>query len=59
MGMALAYKRGDLKASDIPERIRNKIKQIAESMSDKELTEFTRTKTAKLPKHKTRKVRSA
>lgn len=59
MGMALAYKRGKMKESDIPERIRNKVKQIASSMSDKELTEFTRTKTAKLPQHKTRKVRSA
>jgi hypothetical protein len=59
MGMALAYKRGDMKESDLPERIRNKVKQIAASMSDKELTEFTRTKKAKLPKHKTRKVRSA
>ncbi len=66
MGMALAYKRGDMKESDLPAGIRNKIKQMAESMTDKELSEFTSTKTKRLPKHvgkgprqRIRKVRSA
>lgn len=65
MGMALAYKRGKLKAKDIPERVRNKVKQIAASMSDKQLSEYTSTKTKKLPKRvgkggqrRIRKVRS-
>jgi hypothetical protein len=59
MGMALAYKRGKLKAADIPSRIRNKVKQIASSMSDAQLRDFTKTKTKKLPKHRVRKVRSS
>lgn len=66
MGMALAYKRGKLKEGDIPSRVRNKVKQIAASMSDAQLSEFTSTKAKKLPKHvgkgpraKMRKVRSA
>jgi hypothetical protein len=66
MGMALDYKRGKLKAADIPAGVRNKVKQIAASMSDKELSDFTSTKTRKLPKHvgkgaqrRIRKVRSA
>lgn len=66
MGMALAYKRGEIKEADLPPRIRNKIKQMAASMSDKQLSEFTSTKTRKLPKHvgkgpqkKLRKARSA
>jgi len=66
MGMALAYKRGDLKGEDIPTRIRNKVKQIAGSMSDDQLSEYTSTKTNKLPKRvgkgaqrHTRKTRSA
>ncbi len=66
MGMALAYKRGKLKSSDIPAGVLNKIKQIAASMSEEELSHYTSTKTKKLPKHvgkaqrsKTRKVRSS
>ena len=50
MGMALAYKRGKLKAADIPERIRKKIKQIAKSMSDEQLSDFTKTRAKSLPK---------
>ena len=49
MGMALAYKRGEVKASDLPERIRNKVKQIAASMSDSQLSDYTSTKSSKLP----------
>ncbi len=59
MGMALAYKRGKLKAGDIPKGVLNKVKQISASMSDKQLRDFTKTKTKKLPKHKVRKVRSS
>lgn len=50
MGMALAYKRGKLKASEIPARVRNKVKQIAASMSEAQLSEYTSTKTKNLPK---------
>jgi hypothetical protein len=50
MGMALAYKRGKLKPKDIPERIRKKVKQIAASMSDDQLSHFTATKAKQLPK---------
>ena len=51
MGMALAYKRGKIKESELPARVRNKIKQIAASMSDEQLSEYTSTKSSKLPKH--------
>ena len=66
MGMALAYKRGELKAEDIPERIRKTVKQIAGSMTNDQLSDFTRTKAKKLPKRvgkgaqlRVRKVRSS
>ena len=66
MGMALAYKRGKVKEKDLPPRIRNKVKQIAASMSDDQLSEYTSTKTKRLPKRvgkgsqrKIRKTRSA
>jgi len=51
MGMARDYKAGKLKASDVPKRVLNKVKQIAASMSDEQLAEFTSTKTKRLPKH--------
>jgi hypothetical protein len=50
MGMALAYKRGKLKEKNIPKGIRNKVKQIAASMSEGQLSEYTSTKSRKLPK---------
>jgi len=66
MGMALAYKRGEVKEKDLPARIRNKVKQIAASMSDSQLSDYTSTKSRKLPKHvgksaqrRVRKARSA
>ena len=66
MGMALAFKRGKLKESKIPERIRNKVKQIAASMSDEQLSDFTSTKAKSLkrrigkgPQRRIRKARSA
>jgi hypothetical protein len=66
MGMALAYKRGKLKEGDIPTRIRNKVKQIASSMSDQQLSDFTKTREGSLPKRvgkgpqrRIRKARSA
>ena len=51
MGMALAYKRGEVKERDLPAQVRNKVKQIAASMSDSQLSEYTSTKSRKLPKH--------
>lgn len=66
MGMALAYKRGKMKESDLPARVKNKIKQIAASMSEDQLKEYTSTGTRGLPKRldkgqksRVRKVRSA
>lgn len=66
MGMALAYKRGKMKESDIPAGVRKKVKQIAASMSDEQLSDFTSTKTKGMRKHvgkgpraKMRKVRSS
>lgn len=66
MGMARAYKAGKLKEADVPKGILNKVKQIAASMTDEQLSEFTSTKARRLPKHigkgaqrKIRKTRSS
>ena len=66
MGMALAYKRGDMKERDIPTGVRNKVKQIAASMSESQLSDYTSTKSRKLPsrvgksaQRHTRKTRSS
>jgi len=66
MGMVLAYKRGEMKESEIPASIRNKVKQAAATMKESEVEEFTSTKAKKLPKRigkgqrsKIRKVRSS
>lgn len=65
MGMARAYKAGKLKTSGLSKGLLNKVKQIAASMSDEQLSEFTSTKKKKLPRHvgkgprrRIRKVRS-
>lgn len=66
MGIVLRYKRGEIKESEIPAGIRNKVKQAAASMKESEIEDFTRTKAKKLPKHvgkgprrRVRNVRSA
>lgn len=46
MGMAYAYKKGDLKKAS------KKVKDIAESMSMKELKKYASTPRKKLPKTK-------
>lgn len=46
MGLALAYKRGEVPASKVSE----KVKQIAKSMSEKELEKYAGTKHKGLPK---------
>ena len=49
MSMALAYKKGDLKISDVQKYNRDKIKSLAKRMSDKELEDFTKTPDKNLP----------
>lgn len=44
MGMALAYKRGDKELSEFPESAKDEIKDLAKSMSEKELEKFASTK---------------
>lgn len=58
MGMALAYKRGKMKESDLPARVKNKIKQIAASMSEDQLKEYTSTGTRDLPKHRAKRPKA-
>jgi hypothetical protein len=45
MGMALAYKRGELKDAS------EEVKRLAASMTEKQLEEFAATKTHRLPQH--------
>lgn len=47
MAMALAYKRGKMKASDASDEV----KKLAKSMSEKDLEDFARTKRSELPQH--------
>ena len=51
-GAALAAKRGDAPKSSL----KGASKQMAESMSEKQLEEFASTKTKTLPEHKTGKT---
>lgn len=50
MGMALALKKGKMKADDIPYRVREKVKKLAAD-EDIDLEGFASTPEAKLPKH--------
>lgn len=66
MGMARAYKTGKLDTKGLSKGVLNKVKQIAESMTNEQLSEFTSTKKKGLPKHigkgarqRLRKVRSS
>jgi len=63
MGMALAKRRGKLKDSDIPDRVRGTVQRLAKD-KDISLEDFTSTKEKNLPRRvtkasHTRSVRSA
>lgn len=50
MGMAYSVKTGEQKLADLPEGVREKVKGMLRSMSDKQLREFASTKTTSLPR---------
>ena len=49
MGMVHAYKKGELKSSEMPAGLRKKVKKIAGGMKDKSAKEFAKTKHKGLP----------
>ncbi len=49
MGMAYAYKKGDLKIDNIDEDLLDKIKSMADSMSLKKLKQYAKTKHEDIP----------
>jgi hypothetical protein len=49
MGQAYAYKKGDLKSKDLNPEYADKIKDLAKSMTKKQLKDFASTKHDKLP----------
>ena len=52
MGAAYSVEKGDKKISDIPKSYRKKVKDVVDSMSKKQLKDFAKTKTSKLPDKK-------
>ncbi len=52
MGAAYSVEKGDKKISDIPNSYRKKVKDVVDSMSKKQLKDFAKTKTSKLPEKK-------
>jgi hypothetical protein len=52
MGAAYSVEKGDKKLSDIPKSYRKKVKDVVDSMSEKQLKDFAKTKTSKLPEKK-------
>ncbi len=65
MGMVHAYKKGALKAEDIPTGVRKRVLEAAKSISDEDASHFASTPTKGLPRHakgtttNVRRVRSA
>lgn len=51
MGMVHAYKKGELKLSDVPAGLAAKIKEIAKGMTDKEAKKYATTSHEGLPDH--------
>jgi hypothetical protein len=49
MGLAYAYKNGDIKSKDLDSRYADKVKELSKSMSLKDLKHFARTKHEGLP----------
>jgi hypothetical protein len=49
MGAAYSVEKGDKELKDIPKSYRNKVKKITDSMSKKQVKDFAKTKTSKLP----------
>lgn len=49
MGLAYAYKSGEIKVKDLNPKYADKVKDLAKSMTQKQLKDFAKTKHKKLP----------
>jgi hypothetical protein len=49
MGAAYSVEKGDKELKDIPKSYRGKVKKVVDSMSKKQVKDFAKTKTSKLP----------
>lgn len=49
MGMAWAYSQGDLSLKDLPAQLKKKIKELANGMKKKDLSDFAHTPRKNLP----------
>jgi hypothetical protein len=49
MGLAYAYKTGEVKAKDLNPEYADEIKKLAKSMTEKQLKDFAKTKHKNLP----------
>ena len=49
MGLALAYKTGEIKEKDLSPEYADEIKKLAKSMTEKQLRDFAQTKHKGLP----------
>lgn len=49
MGLAYAYKTGDVKSKDLNPNYASEVKKLAKSMSKKQLRDFAKTKHKNLP----------
>jgi len=49
MGAAYSVEKGEKELKDIPKSYRNKVKKVVDSMSKKQVKDFAKTKTSKLP----------
>jgi hypothetical protein len=49
MGAVYSIEKGDKELKDIPKSYRNKVKKVVDSMSKKQVKDFAKTKTSKLP----------
>jgi len=52
MGAAYAVEKGEKKLKDIPKNYRGKVKDVVQSMTKKQIGDFAKTKTDKLPEKK-------
>ena len=49
MGAAYSVEKGDKELKDIPKSYRGKVKKVVNSMSKKQIKDFTKTKSKNLP----------
>lgn len=49
MGAAYSVEKGDKELKDIPKKYRGKVEKVVDSMSKKQIKDFAKTKTSKLP----------